>query len=83
MSVKRASLKGAKGLLENIPERQQKNSQQQHNTSDYQEKPVKWRKVTVRFEENFFLNLKRKLKSEGRTMQGYIEYLIRRDLEEK
>jgi len=43
---------------------------------------AKWRKVTVRFEESFFNRLKLKLAQEGRTLQGYIDYLIRRDLEQ-
>ena len=81
MSAKRASMKGAKGLLEDIPTRQHNTGKEQQNNVIDQDVPVKWRKITIRFEENFFLNLKKKLRSEGRTMQGYIEYLIRRDIE--
>lgn len=76
MAIKRASMKGAKGLLDNIPKKEKTSSRSTKQSSE-----IKWRKVTVRFEENFFLQLKEKLRSEGRTLQGYIDYLIRRDLE--
>ena len=76
-------MKGAKGILD-IPARQHKDGKyQQHAGNDQQNiaLQVNWRKVTVRFEESFFKELKVKLAREGRTLQGYIDYLIRRDLE--
>ena len=82
--AKRASMKGAKGILD-IPERQQKTGKyQQYAGNDQQNTAIeaKWRKVTVRFEQSFFNRLKVKLAQEGRTLQGYIDYLIRRDLEQ-
>ena len=82
--AKRASMKGAKGILD-IPARQQKTGKyQQYAGNDQQNTAIeaKWRKVTVRFEESFFKRLKVKLAQEGRTLQGYIDYLIRRDLEQ-
>jgi len=81
--AKRASMKGAKGILD-IPARQQKAGKYQRYDGIDQQNTVinpKWRKVTVRFEESFFNRLKVKLAREGRTLQGYIDYLIRRDLE--
>jgi predicted DNA binding CopG/RHH family protein len=77
-------MKGAKGILD-IPARQQKTGKyQQYASNDQQNAAIKakWRKVTVRFEESFFKRLKVKLVQEGRTLQGYIDYLIRRDLEQ-
>ena len=82
--AKRASMKGAKGILD-IPARQQKTGKYQQYTGNDQQNTVikaKWRKVTVRFEQSFFNRLKVKLAQEGRTLQGYIDYLIRRDLEQ-
>ena len=81
--AKRASMKGAKGILD-IPARQQKTGKYQQCAGNDQQNTVieaKWRKVTVRFEEFFFKRLKVKLAEEGRTLQGYIDYLTRRDLE--
>ena len=81
--ARRASMKGAEGLLD-IPARQQKTGkchQYAGNAQQHAAKQVNWRKVTVRFEEAFFRELKIKLAQEGRTLQGYIDYLIRRDLE--
>ena len=43
-------------------------------------KEVKWRKATIRFEESFFLEIRDKLAREERTLQGYIDYLVRREL---
>ena len=82
--AKRASMKGAKGILD-IPARQQKTGKYQQYTGNDQQNTVikaKWRKVTVRFEQSFFNRLKAKLARDGRTLQGYIDYLIRRDLEQ-
>jgi predicted DNA binding CopG/RHH family protein len=76
-------MKGAKGILD-IPARQQETGKYQHYARNCQQNTAieaKWRKVTVRFEESFFNRLKVKLAQEGRTLQGYIDYLIRRDLE--
>lgn len=81
MTAKRVSMKGAKGLLENIPEREVKAGDSQNNAGIDQQNAVVWRKITVRFEDRFFQSLKVKLKAEGRTIQGYIDYLIRKDLE--
>ena len=81
--AQRASMKGAKGILD-IPARQQETGKYQQYAGNDQQNTVintKWRKVTVRFEESFFNRLKVKLAREGRTLQGYIDYLIRRDLE--
>jgi predicted DNA binding CopG/RHH family protein len=76
-------MKGAKGILD-IPARQQNTGKYQQCAGNDQQNTAieaKWRKVTVRFEESFFNRLKVKLAQEGRTLQGYIDYLIRRDLE--
>jgi len=93
MSAKRASMKGAKGLLGEIaPRDKKKASSKAAKTSTpatgtrkapARKKEIKWRKATIRFEESFFLKLKDKLAKEGRTLQGYIDYLIRRDLEKE
>jgi len=76
-------MKGAKGILDTSPRQQKTGKYQQYAGNDQQNaiSEAKWRKVTVRFEESFFNCLKVKLAQEGRTLQGYIDYLIRRDLE--
>ncbi len=91
MSAKRASMKGAKGLLGEIAPRDKKTSTpgaaktstpaKVTGNAPARKKEVKWRKATIRFEESFFLEIKDKLAREGRTLQGYIDYLVRRDLE--
>ena len=86
MSAKRASMKGAKGLLGEIAPRDKKTSEtstpaKRTRRAPARKKEVKWRKATIRFEESFFLEIKDKLAREGRTLQGYIDYLVRRDLE--
>ena len=81
--ARRATMKGAKGIFD-IPARQQKTGKYQQYAANDQQNTVikaKWRRVTVRFEESFFKRLKVQLAQEGRTLQGYIDYLIRRDLE--
>ena len=86
MSAKRVSMKGAKGLLGGIAPRDKKTSSEEavktaQTVKEAKKKDIKWRKATIRFEEGFFLKIKDKLAREGRTLQGYIEYLIRRDME--
>ncbi len=91
MSAKRASMKGAKGLLGDIAPRDKKTPARGAAKATAQakragrkpasKKEIRWRKATIRFEEGFFLEIKDKLAREGRTLQGYIDYLVRRDME--
>ena len=73
--MKRASLKGAKVLLD-IEERPEVEEVSKGGMSRAEKVAL-----TVRLEKNFYDRLRRKLRREGRTFQGYVEYLIRRDME--
>lgn len=74
--MKRASLKGANVLLD-IDERMEAEETSSESLSIRAEKVA----LTVRLEKRFYDRLRRKLRREGRTFQGYIEYLIRRDID--
>ena len=86
MAAKKISLKETKGLLGRIASKDKNTSAEEEikmgpAVIEVKKKDIKWRKVTIRFEEGFFLKIKDKIAREGRTLQGYISYLVRRDME--